>query len=108
MRHRVAVVRRRGPEPAGPLVVQGRRDLLQPATTGRDRAEVRAARRELPCPGQLAQVAQRRAAGLERALWLFSLYDWLGVSDEQIQTGADEAEAGYDVEERKEQGRGRP
>lgn len=30
------------------------------------------------------------------------------VSDEQIQTWADEAEAGYDVEELKRRGRGRP
>jgi len=89
-------------------VVQGRRDLLQPATTVRDRSEVRAARRELPCPGQLAQVPQRRAARLDLALLLFSLYDLLVVSDEQIQKWADEAEAGYDVEELKRRGRGRP
>ena len=39
---------------------------------------------------------------------LFSLYDLLVVSDEQIQKWADEAEVGYDVEELKRRGRGRP
>ena len=38
----------------------------------------------------------------------FSLYDLSMVSDEQIQKWADEAEAGYDVEELKRRGRGRP
>ena len=38
----------------------------------------------------------------------FSLYDLSMVSDEQIQQWADEAEAGYDVEELKRRGRGRP
>lgn len=38
----------------------------------------------------------------------FSLYDLIMVSDEQIQKWADEAEAGYDVEELKRRGRGRP
>jgi predicted transcriptional regulator len=48
----------------------------------------------------------------------FSLYDFLmvadeqiareHVTDEQIQQWADEAEAGYDVEELKRRGRGRP
>jgi hypothetical protein len=39
---------------------------------------------------------------------LFSLYDMRVVSEEQIQDWADEAEAGYDVEELKRRGRGRP
>jgi len=39
---------------------------------------------------------------------LFSLYDLFMVTDEQIQKWADEAEAGYDVEELKRRGRGRP
>lgn len=39
---------------------------------------------------------------------LFSLYDILVVSEEQIQKWADEAEAGYDVDELKRRGRGRP
>lgn len=39
---------------------------------------------------------------------LFSLYDLLMVSDEQIQKWADEAEADYDVEDLKRRGRGRP
>jgi hypothetical protein len=43
----------------------------------------------------------------------FALYDFVMVSDdqvtdEQIQKWADEAEAGYDVEELKRRGRGRP
>ena len=43
----------------------------------------------------------------------FSLYDFVmagddEASDEQIQTWAEEAEAGYDVEELKRRGRGRP
>ena len=38
----------------------------------------------------------------------FSLYDLSMVSDEQIQQWANEAEAGYDVEELKRRGRGRP
>lgn len=38
----------------------------------------------------------------------FSLYDIGVVSDEQIQDWADEAEAGYDVDELKRRGRGRP
>ena len=37
-----------------------------------------------------------------------SLYDFLVVSDEQIQKWADEAEGGYDVSELKRRGRGRP
>lgn len=39
---------------------------------------------------------------------MFSLYDLGVVSDEQIQQWADEAERGYDVEELKRRGRGRP
>lgn len=38
----------------------------------------------------------------------FSLYDIEMVSEEQIQKWAAEAEAGYDVEELKRRGRGRP
>ncbi len=38
----------------------------------------------------------------------FSLYDFMMVTDEQVQQWADEAEAGYDVEELKRRGRGRP
>ena len=38
----------------------------------------------------------------------FSLYDMYVVSEEQIQKWADEAEAGYDVDELKRRGRGRP
>jgi Ribbon-helix-helix protein, copG family len=38
----------------------------------------------------------------------FSLYDFRMVSEEQIQAWADEAEAGYDVDELKRRGRGRP
>lgn len=45
---------------------------------------------------------------VDLALIVFSLYDLLVVSDEQIQKWADEAEAGYDVEELKRRGRGRP
>jgi predicted transcriptional regulator len=46
-------------------------------------------------------------------LLLFALYDFAmvnegQVTDEQIQKWADEAEAGYDVEELKRRGRGRP
>jgi hypothetical protein len=39
---------------------------------------------------------------------LFPLYDLFMVSDERIQKWADEAEAGYGVEELKRRGRGRP
>ncbi len=39
---------------------------------------------------------------------LFSLYDICVVSEEQIQKWADEAEEGYDVNELKRRGRGRP
>jgi hypothetical protein len=39
---------------------------------------------------------------------LFALCDSFVVSDEQIQKWADEAEAGYDVEELKRRGGGRP
>ncbi len=38
----------------------------------------------------------------------FSLYDIQMVSEDQIQKWADEAEVGYDVEELKRRGRGRP
>ena len=38
----------------------------------------------------------------------FSSYDNCVVSEEQIQNWADEAEAGYDVDELKRRGRGRP
>lgn len=38
----------------------------------------------------------------------FSSYDFVMVSEEQIRQWADEAEAGYDVEEMKRRGRGRP
>jgi nucleoside-diphosphate-sugar epimerase len=39
---------------------------------------------------------------------LFLSYDNCVVTDDQIQKWADEAEAGYDVEELKRRGRGRP
>ena len=39
---------------------------------------------------------------------LFSLYDMWVVSEERIREWADEAEAGYDVDELKRRGRGRP
>lgn len=42
------------------------------------------------------------------ALHLFSSYDLLMATDGQIQKWADEAEAGYDVDELKRRGRGRP
>lgn len=38
----------------------------------------------------------------------FSYYDIYVVTEDQIQQWADEAEAGYDVEELKRRGRGRP
>ena len=38
----------------------------------------------------------------------FSSYDFEVVSEQQIQEWADEAEAGYDVEELRRRGRGRP
>ncbi len=38
----------------------------------------------------------------------FSLYDFWMVSERQIQDWANEAEAGYDVDELKRRGRGRP
>lgn len=39
---------------------------------------------------------------------IFSLYDMAVISEAQIQEWADEAEVGYDVEELKRRGRGRP
>ena len=39
---------------------------------------------------------------------LFSLYDKHVVTEDQIQQWADEAEVGYDVDELKQRGRGRP
>lgn len=39
---------------------------------------------------------------------LFSLYDKCVVTEEQIKDWADEAESGYDVEELRRRGRGRP
>jgi predicted transcriptional regulator len=48
---------------------------------------------------------ERCSAG---ALLGFSLYDNEVVTEEQIQKWADEAEAGYDVDELKRRGRGRP
>ena len=46
--------------------------------------------------------------GLHLSLILFSLYDLFMVTEEQIQKWVDEAEAGYDVQELKRRGRGRP
>jgi hypothetical protein len=40
--------------------------------------------------------------------WTFSSYDMAMVSEEQIQQWAKEAEVGYDVDELKRRGRGRP
>ncbi len=48
----------------------------------------------------------RLAVTLEH--FTFSLYDKHVVTEEQIQHWADEAEAGYDVDELKRRGRGRP
>ena len=55
--------------------------------------------------GRRVPRAQRGASLAARA---FSLYDLWVVSEEQIQKWADEAEHGYDVEELKRRGRGRP
>jgi len=60
-------------------------------TTAGDRGQGRSAWRTSLCPRSR-----------------FSLYDIWVVSEEQIQQWADEAEAGYDVEEFKRRGRGRP
>ena len=46
----------------------------------------------------------RSALGLAR----FSSYDFRVVSEQEIQEWADEAEVGYDVDELKRRGRGRP
>lgn len=51
-------------------------------------------------------MTDRLLVSLEQGL--FSLYDKRVVTDEQIQDWADEAEAGYDVDELKQRGRGRP
>lgn len=60
----------------------------------------------------LVESVLERGRGEAPDTWLperpFSLYDLFVVSDEQIQKWADEAEAGYDVEELKRRGRGRP
>ena len=63
----------------------------------------------LPAPWAKGDAAVAAAEGC----WslysrIFSLYDVGVVSDEQIQEWADEAEAGYDVDELKRRGRGRP
>ena len=42
------------------------------------------------------------------ARWTFSSYDMAMVSEKQIQQWAKEAEVGYDVDELKRRGRGRP
>jgi hypothetical protein len=47
-------------------------------------------------------------AGSDLQLLGFSLFDVGMVSEEQIRQWADEAETGYDVEELKRRGRGRP
>lgn len=51
-------------------------------------------------------VADRLAVTLKH--FTFSLYDKHVVTEEQIQHWADQAEAGYDVDELKRRGRGRP
>lgn len=50
----------------------------------------------------------RSGVGVGSPLASVSSYDICMVSDEEIQGWADEAEAGYDVEELKRRGRGRP
>jgi len=50
----------------------------------------------------------RTAANVRLPQARFTLYDICMVSEEQVQQWADEAEAGYDVEELKRRGRGRP
>lgn len=55
-------------------------------------------------PGR--SVASRRVA--RRVATGFMSYNIRMVSEEQIQSWADEAEAGYDVQELKHRGRGRP
>ena len=50
----------------------------------------------------------RSAASVGLPQTRFALYAICMVSEEQIQQWADEAEAGYDVEELKRRGRGRP
>ena len=59
----------------------------------------------------LVETAARHWIDMVPYLWNrphFSLYDMRMVSEEQIQKWADEAEAGYDVDELKRRGRGRP
>jgi hypothetical protein len=61
---------------------------------------------------QLLANTRDRAGGSAWAACLpgpaFSLYDLFVVTEEQIQSWADEAESGYDVAELKRRGRGRP
>lgn len=65
-----------------------------------------------PPAGCVATGHLRRDLGLtDSPVWTptgFSSYDKLVVTEDQIQRWADEAEAGYDVEELKRRGRGRP
>jgi Ribbon-helix-helix protein, copG family len=63
--------------------------------------------------GQCAPRGHRVAVGDGRDgdvqhRWTFSSYDMAMVSEEQIQQWAKEAEVGYDVDELKRRGRGRP
>lgn len=78
-------------------------------------AEGRMGKGSLPATGSvtgMTLVARRtlmpRVGTLPLLHRLFALYDLFMVSDEQIQKWADEAEAGYGVEELKRRGRGRP
>jgi len=50
----------------------------------------------------------RDCAKLDLSQIPFSLYDLFMVTEEQIQKWVDEAEAGYDIQELKKRGRGRP
>ena len=55
--------------------------------------------------GSLSRTPSRREG---MAIPRFSSYDFGVVNEQQIQEWADEAEAGYDVDELKRRGRGRP
>lgn len=70
------------------------------------------------CPGEGPLIGQegvyllsgdaKGCASADLAPVPFSLYDLFMVTEEQIQKWVDEAEAGYDVQELKRRGRGRP
>jgi hypothetical protein len=87
------------------------RTLLDPVGRQRMRLEMRPLTRPPTGWATRRPRHRRRLLRLRSRRWTrprFSSYDKHVVTDEQIQKWADEAEAGYDVDELKRRGRGRP